>query len=166
MSKQPILVLGARVIDGHPSPMLEARLSTALHLWHLNTTRPLVVSGRDEAGAMAAWLVGHGVPRDLIVVEPHASSTNENLEMTRALFPEAAYLTVVTNAFHVARTRVWAWHLGIPVQVVGAPTPQRSRLRNYARELAALPHSVARVAWRRIVRQVRGGQPFGLRTQG
>jgi len=152
----PIVVLGARVIDGRPSRLLEARLSTALGLWHRDPDRPVVVSGHDEAGAMAAWLVGHGVPRGSIVLEPDARSTNENLENARALFPDAALLTVVTNGFHVARTRVWARHLGIPVEVAAAPTPRRSRLRNCTREIAALPHSIARVAWRRAARVLLG----------
>ncbi|SDS39353.1 YdcF family protein [Corynebacterium timonense] len=150
MNSQPILVLGARVIDGRPCRMLEARLSQALRLWRDTPTRPLVVSGRGEADAMARWLTRRGVPASAITLEPDACSTNENLEKAHALFPEADYLLVVTNSFHVARTRVWAWHLGIPVRVVGAPTPRRSRLKNYAREVVALPHSAARVLWRRL----------------
>ena len=105
---------------------------------------------------MAAWLVAHGVPESAVVLEPQARSTNENLERSRALFPDAAYLTVVTSGFHVLRTRVWAWHLGIPVRLVAAPTPETSRAKNYAREVVALPHSVARVVWRRFVRRVFG----------
>ena len=105
---------------------------------------------------MADWLLARGVPEASIVLEPKARSTNENLERSRALFPDAAYLTVVTSGFHVLRTRVWAWHLGIPVQLVAAPTPKTSRVKNYAREVVALPHSVARVAWRRFVRRVLG----------
>ena len=156
MDNAPIVVLGARVTDGRPCAMLVARLSTALRLWHTTSSRPIVVSGMGEADAMAGWLVARGVPRTAITVEPCAGSTNENLENTRALFPGAPRLTVVTNGFHVARTRVWAWHLGIPVDVVAAPTPRSSRARNYARELVALPHSAARVAWRRLVRHLHG----------
>ena len=105
---------------------------------------------------MADWLLVRGVPESSIVLEPQARSTNENLERSRALFPDAACLTVVTSGFHVLRTRVWAWHLGIPVQLVAAPTPKTSRVKNYAREVVALPHSVARVVWRRFVRRVLG----------
>ena len=104
---------------------------------------------------MAGWLAGRGVPRELIVEEPCATSTNENLERTRALFPSASRLIVVTSNFHVRRTRVWAWHLGIPVEMVPARTPRRSRPKNYARELVALPHSAARVVWRRLMHKMR-----------
>lgn len=135
--------------------MLEFRLRRALEVWRA-APAPLVVSGFEEAPVMAAWLEAHGVPESALVLEPQARSTNENLERSRSLFPDAACLTVVTSGFHVLRTRVWAWHLDIPVQLVAAPTPETSRAKNYAREVVALPHSVARVVWRRIVRRVLG----------
>lgn len=149
----PIVVLGARIIDGQPSRMLAARLTTAFELWQRDP-RAIVVSGYEEAGVMAAWLVGRGVPEASISIEPQARSTNENLERAWALCPDAERLTVVTNRFHIPRTRIWAWHLGIPVDTVAAPTPRRSVLKNYAREVFALPHSAARVAWRRLSRRL------------
>ena len=151
----PIVVLGARIVDGRPSRMLEFRLRRALEVWRA-APAPLVVSGFGEAEVMADWLLVRGVPESSIVLEPEARSTNENLERSRALFPDAAYLTVVTSGFHVLRTRVWAWHLGIPVRLAAALTPETSRVKNYAREVVALPHSVARVVWRRFVRRVFG----------
>ena len=151
----PIVVLGARIVDGRPSRMLEFRLRRALEVWRA-APAPLVVTGFGEAEVMADWLLVRGVPESSIVLEPEARSTNENLERSRALFPDAAYLTVVTSGFHVLRTRVWAWHLGIPVRLAAALTPETSRVKNYAREVVALPHSVARVVWRRFVRRVLG----------
>ena len=100
--------------------MLEFRLRRAIEVWRA-APAPLVVSGFGEAEVMADWLLARGVPEASIVKEPQARSTNENLERSRALFPEAEYLTVVTSSFHVPRTRVWAWHLAIPVQLVAAP---------------------------------------------
>lgn len=148
-------MLGARIVDGRPSRMLEFRLRRALEVWRA-APAPLVVTGFGEAEVMADWLLVRGVPESSIVLEPEARSTNENLERSRALFPDAAYLTVVTSGFHVLRTRVWAWHLGIPVRLAAALTPETSRVKNYAREVVALPHSVARVVWRRFVRWVLG----------
>lgn len=152
-SSDPVVVLGARIKEGQPSRMLEARLSTALILSSSHPASPVVVTGKGESGVMARWLIEHGVPAERIVEEPQATSTNENLENSRALFPDASRLVVVTNGFHVARTRVWAAHLGVPITVVAAPTPKKSRLKNYARELIAVPHSVARVVWRKLVRR-------------
>lgn len=157
-ARNPIVVLGARVIDGRPSRMLESRLVEALRLYNASP-RPVVVSGRGEADVMAAWLAARRVAPELIIVEPEATSTNENLERAWALLGNAHPLTVVTSTFHVARARVWAWHLQIPVEMVGAPMPPgrpMSRAKNYTRELIAVPHSLARVAWRRLARRARG----------
>ncbi|WIM68247.1 YdcF family protein [Corynebacterium breve] len=145
----PVLVLGAKVIDGRPRPLLEERLAKAMDVVD---SADIIVSGRGEAEAMAQWLVDNGFPRERIVVEPRATSTNENLENARALVPDAERFIVVTNNFHVLRTRVWAWHLDIPVQVIGAGTPNDDRIYNYTRELGALPHSISRVVWRRFKR--------------
>lgn len=143
----PVLILGARTLHGYPSRILVDRLRRALPLVH---DAPVVVSGDGEAAAMEHWLTGHGVDPALIVREPHARSTNENLENARALFPEVAHWTVVTSDFHVPRTRLWAWHLGIPADVVGAPTQRPDLLVATLRECLALPHSALRIAWRRM----------------
>lgn len=98
---------------------------------------------------MASYLIEHGVPARQIVVEPKATSTNENLENAHRLAPDAV-LQVVTNDFHVLRTALWAWHLGIAVQMHPARTPWRLMPRNYLREVLATPHSAARIGWRRM----------------
>ena len=149
----PVVVLGARIIDGRPSRMLEARLATALSVASTHSAAPVVVTGKGESAVMARWLIEHGLSASRIVEEPEATSTNENLENSRKLFPKAARLIVVTNGFHVARTKVWASHLGVPITVVAAPTPKTSRLKNYSREIIAVPHSAARVVWRKLVRR-------------
>lgn len=143
----PVLILGARTLHGYPSRILVDRLRRALPL--IDAT-PVVVSGDGEAAAMAHWLAGHGVDPALILREPRARSTNENLENARALFPDAPRWTVVTSDFHVWRTRLWAWHLGIPADVVGAPTQRRDLIVATLRECLALPHSALRIAWRRV----------------
>ena len=98
---------------------------------------------------MATYLIERGVPAERVVVEPDATSTNENLENAHRLVPDAV-LQVVTNDFHVLRTALWAWHLGIAVHLYPARTPWRLMPRNYLREVLATPHSAARIAWRRI----------------
>lgn len=146
--RDPLLVLGSRVTHGHPGAMLRSRLDKTLELY---SGQMVIVSGRGEAGAMAEYLIQRGVdPRD-VLVEPVATSTNENLENAHSLAPDAV-LQVVTNDFHALRTALWAWHLGIAITVHSARTPWLSMPRNYLRELAATPHSAARILWRRLRR--------------
>ena len=99
---------------------------------------------------MRSWLVSHGVPTSRIVLEPRATSTNENLENATALLPETTRWIVVTSDFHSLRTRMWAHHLGIPVRVVTARTPSPVRLKQNVREVGAVVHSGARILWRKV----------------
>lgn len=75
----PLLVLGSRVTHGYPGAMLRSRLDKALALYH---GQQIIVSGRGEAGPMATYLIERGVPAERVVVEPDATSTNENLELS------------------------------------------------------------------------------------
>ena len=145
---QPLLVLGARVVDGDPGPMLATRLDKAIELAsHL--PEPIIVSGKGEAEAMQRYLVDHGIDPRRIVVEPDATSTNENLERAVRLSPDAELFHVITSDFHIVRTRLWAWHLGIPVRMHSARTPWSLKASNYLREVVATPHSALRVLWRK-----------------
>lgn len=144
----PVLVLGASTRNGRPSRVLVARLRHALPL--IDAAEAVVLSGAGEAPVMRDWLLEHGADEAKLQVENQATSTNENLENSRALLPDTREWTVVTSDFHVLRTRLWARHLGVPVRVLGAPTPHSARAKMYLRECVALPHSVLRVLWRRL----------------
>ena len=143
----PILALGARVQGGVPGPMLERRLEHAFRIWR---GQDIIVSGYGEAEVMAEYLVGRGVPREKIIVEPRATSTNENLENAYAM-SNPPYFDVVTSDFHALRTKLWSWHLGIPIRVHPAFTPWALKPENYLREVLATPHSAARIMWRRLL---------------
>lgn len=152
----PILVLGAKVhkVATHrttprPAPVLEARLERARQLAEGNDAL-IVVSGKGEAKAMAWWLLNNGVNPSRIMLEYDATSTNENLENAQKLFPETTKWNVVTSDFHSLRTKVWAWHLGIPITVYTSPTRPPYRGQDVRREVFALAHSVLRVGWRKL----------------
>lgn len=146
----PIVVLGSRVTDGQPGALLISRLDKALQVARQMPDAAVIVSGDGEAAVMARYLTEHGLDTQRIVEEPCATSTNENLENCHALARYAGKYHVVTNEFHGMRTRLWAWHLGIPVKLHLTLTPQKYRLRNYSRELLATPHSFTRILWRKI----------------
>ncbi|MBN9644496.1 YdcF family protein [Corynebacterium mendelii] len=149
-----VVVLGCRLTNGVPGTALSARLTAALPLIHPGVT--VVVTGRNEAPAMAQWLTRHGVDPETILVENRAESTNENLEYTRELLGGCTGWTVVTSDFHKPRVAMWAWHHGYTVTVVSAPTPLARAPYLWTREIAALGHSAARVVWRRMIRRLTG----------
>ncbi|MEY8576797.1 YdcF family protein [Corynebacteriaceae bacterium 6-324] len=146
----PIVVLGSRVTNGQPGALLVSRLNKALAVAQQFPEAKVIVSGDGEAVVMSRYLIDHGLDPARIVEEPVATSTNENLENSHALAKDARVLHVVTNEFHSLRTRLWAWHLGIPIKMHQTLTPKNYRLRNYSREILATPHSAARILWRKF----------------
>lgn len=144
----PILVLGSKVVEGRIDLLLASRLDRAAELIQDHPQTPVVVSGLGEAGPMAEYLRALGAQQ--VLAEPHATSTNENLENAHALVPDTEQWTVVTSDFHAWRTYLWAWHLGIPITVVTAITPVHMRTQMFLRECLALPHSTLRVLWRKF----------------
>ena len=145
----PVVVLGSRLVAGKPDALMRERLDKALAV--AGNRSVFVVTGFGEAHAMRDYLVAQGVAARRVIVEPRATSTNENLENAyRILRRRHSSWAVVTNDFHVLRTRLWAWHLGHYVKVLSAPTPWADKLRNYSRELVALPHSFLRILLRKL----------------
>ena len=145
-----IIVLGSHTYAGRPGAVLASRLRKAHDIATRYPTETIVVSGQDEAPVMATWLIDNGIDPARILIEPTATSTNENLERSLALLRSSGHpdpsrgqpFMVVTSDFHKFRTLVWAWHLG---------TLPPHRQLDFARELTAFPHSLARVLWRRLV---------------
>ncbi|MDO4686506.1 MAG: YdcF family protein [Corynebacterium sp.] len=135
----PVVILGCR-----PGPALDRRLEAALP----HITGNVVVTGYGEASYMRDWLLARGIPDEAIIVEEHATSTNENLERVYGLLGGGGWI-VVTNTYHLPRVRMWAWHHKIPIRVVGAPTPRNVLAKHLLREVLAFSHSIARVVWRR-----------------
>lgn len=144
-----ILTLGSKVRGAEPGHVLLWRLQRTLELSQ-QTSGPVVVSGKGEAAVMGDRLVRHGLDPQRLIIEPEATSTNENLENAHALLPETHTWIVVTSDFHKLRTLAWARHLGISITVSSAVTKPPFRVRNFVRELFALPHSLLRIAWRRV----------------
>ncbi|MGI8492971.1 MAG: YdcF family protein, partial [Acidimicrobiales bacterium] len=73
---QAIVVLGAAQYNGHPSPVLRARLDHAYDLWSKKLAPIIVVTGgrapgdqHTEAEAGANYLAGRGVPQAEVLRE-------------------------------------------------------------------------------------------------
>ena len=141
-----LLVLGAQVRpDGSLSKSLRARLDEALRYSETQSIDRWIVSGGRghdeplaEADAMAHYLIERGVPDERIIRERESTSTLENMEKSAPLVPPDARLGVVTNDFHLARSRYYAKRVGLSPLMIGAPTPDAIRLQATVREMAAL----------------------------
>ena len=112
------LVLGAEVYDdGNPSPFLAARLEIARQLLADGKVKAILVSGDhrewdyNEPGAMFRWLVNHGVPGRLIVLDHAGFDTYDSCARAKAVFGVTA-LTVVTQSYHIDRAVTVCRELG------------------------------------------------------
>ena len=112
-----IIVLGSHTYEGRPGAVLASRLRKAHDIAARYPTETIVVSGQDEAPVMATWLIDNGIDPARILIEPTATSTNENLERSLALLRSSGHpdpsrgqpFMVVTSDFHKFRTLVWAF---------------------------------------------------------
>ena len=142
-----LIVLGAQVRDGGPSPVLTYRLETACDYLAENPETRCIVSGGQgqnepaaEADVMAAYLIERGIDPDRIIIENRSSNTKENVEFSAALLdPARDRVGVVTNDFHVFRGTALARKAGYAhVTGIAAPSNLDILPNNLVRESLSL----------------------------
>lgn len=130
-----IIVLGAGLRGGDLSKTLHMRMDTAAAYIEKHPHCRVIVTGgrgfgetRTEAEAMADYLVKGGVEESRIFLEDKATSTMENLRLSKVLLqhhggPPPWKAAVVTSDFHLFRVRMLAERIELDLQPVPAPTP-------------------------------------------
>ena len=161
------IVLGARVRNGRPMPMLAGRLDTAVELVRLGRVESVLVSGDgngtsgDEITAMTDYLVDRGVAAERIVGDPLGLCTYDSFVRAVQIFDVRRAL-VVTQRFHLWRSVALCRALGIDaVGIVAESNCRRITLiRNLAREwVLSEPKAVLDMMLRQ--RRARTTRPLG-----
>ncbi|MGC4191003.1 MAG: YdcF family protein [Thermomicrobiales bacterium] len=125
-----IVILGAAQYNGQPSPVLEARLDHALALWNEGLAPRIVVTGGKmpgdaytEAETEAAYLIHHGVPESAILYENQGRDTWGSMQGVAAVLKGTGVhsLLIVSDGFHLTRSKLMARHLGFAAY--GSPAP-------------------------------------------
>lgn len=152
-----VIVLGAGVNGTSPSLSLKTRLDAALSYLEAHPDIPVVLTGGQgygeditEAACMYDYLTARGVEPERLILEEDASNTAENFEFSAPLLEAAGVeigtdtVAVVTNDFHIARSRLIAAKKGYGVTYgVGAPIPwPHLEVNYYLREAFAVVKSV------------------------
>ena len=119
------VVLGAGVNGTQPSLSLYTRLTAALDYLEENPDVPVVLTGGlgygeeiTEARCMYDWLTARGVDPARLIMEEQAGNTAENFAFSKELLEEQGIdpaenlVAVVTNDFHIARSRLIAARQG------------------------------------------------------
>lgn len=152
---QSIVVLGSGTLDGHPRPVLVARLDQAAQLAKLQPQALVAVCGgvdwgekESEAEVMARYLQQrHGIAAQRLVLEKLSTSTELNLKLSRPLLAERgvaadAPMAMVSSDFHLMRAMDIAKRQDLPqVYPVAAETPLATRFNAWLREYFAMASS-------------------------
>lgn len=144
-----LVVPGSQVHeDGTLSMNLEGRLEAALAYYEGGHARRVLVSGgvgkehRDEAMAMRDYLVAHGVPDSVIIVDSHGDDSFQTARFAAQVARERGLgsVAVATSFFHVARMGLALRNNGI--EMVGHVHSRRHEPRDIYSVLREVPGMV------------------------
>ncbi len=124
-----IIILGAGIVEGKPSHMLEDRLLEGIKLYQNNVSDKIIMSGDhgrkeyDEVNVMKNYAIQRGVPSENIFMDHAGFSTYESIYRARDIF-KARKVVIVTQKYHLYRALYIANQLGIEAYGVGADPRQ------------------------------------------
>jgi len=128
-----ILVLGAGLKNGKPSPVLKDRLDTAYEAYIKGASSKIIVSGDhgrknyDEVNVMKDYLISKGVPSDDIFMDHAGFSTYDTIYRAKEIFLCDKVL-IITQEFHIFRSLYIAKKLDLEAEGLSAT------LRHYSEE--------------------------------
>lgn len=128
-----IIILGCRVNDTTPSPMLSDRLKRGIELYKSGAAPKILMSGDhgrkeyDEVNAMKQYAIDSGVPSEDVFMDHAGFSTYETMYRAKAIF-EAKKVIIVTQSYHLYRSIYVARKLGLEAYGVS------SDLQTYIRQ--------------------------------
>ncbi|MBQ9980772.1 MAG: YdcF family protein [Oscillospiraceae bacterium] len=138
-----VLVLGAGVWNGKPSPMLSDRLDYGIELYFSGAGKKLLLSGDhgqisyDEVNVMRDYALEAGVPAADIFMDHAGFSTYESMYRALEVF-QVDSVVVVTQEYHLYRAVYVARSLGLDaVGVASDPRQYTAQFYRDAREILA-----------------------------
>ena len=141
--KDAILVLGAGLRNGKPSPILKDRLDTAIKLYKDGVSKRIIVSGDhgkkyyDEVNVMKKYLIDNGIDSNNIFMDHAGFSTYDSIYRAKYIF-QANDIVIVTQKYHLYRSLYIAKRLGLNAVGVSATLRDYSgSLKFEAREILA-----------------------------
>lgn len=136
---QAVMILGASVKHGQPSPILLERAQQAVYVYRLGLAPRIIVSGDaqdanyNEVTPVRDYLLSQGVPAESIFLDPSGFDTYSSMYRARHVFG-AQSLIVVSQDFHLPRAIFIARALGIDAS---GSIAQGGKLSAYIREIPA-----------------------------
>ena len=118
---ESIVVLGAAQYDGHPSPVLRARLDHAVELWGHHLAHLVILTGgtgpgdtTSEAAVGRMYVMKHGIPDEAILVENEGRTTRESMIAVAGMLNDRGLKTaiLVSDPFHMLRLWILSRRFG------------------------------------------------------
>ncbi len=126
-----ILILGAGVWEGSPSPMLKDRLNAGIELYKSDISNKLIMSGDhgreeyDEVNVMKEFAINNGINSEDIFMDHAGFSTYESIYRTKEIF-QAKKIIIVTQKYHLHRALYIANKLGLEAVGISADSQKYS----------------------------------------
>ncbi|HWB99590.1 MAG TPA: YdcF family protein [Bryobacteraceae bacterium] len=129
-----ILVLGAAEYRGRPSPVLRARLDHALELYRQKLAPRIMTTGGaggdpvfTEGTVGQSYLISHGVPSEMIIVEREGDSTVYSTSAAAEILNRMGLrsVIVVSDGYHIFRVKKMLQAHGIAA--FGSPRPEKQK---------------------------------------
>lgn len=147
-----LVILGAGLNGKQLSLALQSRVEKGLEYLKSNPDISVVVSGGQgfgeeitEAEAMKKYLVDRGIQEERIIKEEKSTSTMENFKYTKEILnhkSEELRVLIVTNDFHMFRSKLLARRNGFISYGMPSKTPRSILLNCYVREYFAVVKSL------------------------
>jgi len=127
---EAIVVLGTAQFNGHPGPVLRARLDRTRAVYEQGTAPLVVVTGGrqpgdqfTEAEASRDYLIERGIPSGAILLENAGSDSWDSMQSVAALLDErgVSRVLLVSDGFHLFRVKLMARDLGLTPYATAAP---------------------------------------------
>ena len=124
-----IIILGAGIRRGKPSPMLEDRLLEGIKLYQNNISNKIIMSGDhgkkeyDEVNIMKGYVIEKGIPSQDVFMDHAGFSTYESIYRAKAIFGVKKAI-IVTQTYHLYRALYIANKLGLEAYGVNSDKRQ------------------------------------------
>ena len=138
-----VIVLGCKVYENGPGPMLRDRLEKGTSLYEKGAAPKILMSGDhgrktyDEVNAMKKFALDRGLPSEDVFMDHAGFSTYETMYRARDVF-ECEKVIIVTQEYHLYRSLYIAEKLGLDAYGVACDTREYpGQLKRDIREVLA-----------------------------
>ena len=103
-----IVILGAGIRRGKPSPMLEDRLKTGISLYNNDISNKILITGDhmnddyDEVTVMKNYSLEHGIPEEDIITDNYGISTYDSIYRVKNVY-KSNKVVIVSQRYHLYR---------------------------------------------------------------